>query len=111
MDNVLKLANALSSEIKNSGLYKVYTKAKSELTEDLQAQINIFKRLHYEAMIKDEPCTLDEEKHLAKLYFDLMRNPLTKSFMESERELLKTVSTINEILYADFPIDIKFVSD
>ncbi len=111
MDNVLKLANALSSEIKNSVLYKSYTKAKSELTDDLQAQINLFKRLHFESMIKDEPSTLDEEKYLAKLYFDLMRNPITKGFMESEQELLKTIATVNNILYADFPIDIKFVSD
>lgn len=111
MENILKLAENLAQEIKESGLYQQFEDAKANLQKhtELQGQLNQFKRMQFEAETSGKELPLDEEKYIAKLYFDLMRNPISKTYLETEQGLLNMVCEINRLLYSEFPIEINFI--
>ncbi len=106
MDNekvVMAAAAQLKEAIQQCDCVKNYEKYKALVVgnDEMLAKIEYLKKLQLEHALNEhgnEKISLDKEKELSKLYFDVLLNEDAKQFIECESELLKMLSQVFEVV-------------
>jgi cell fate (sporulation/competence/biofilm development) regulator YlbF (YheA/YmcA/DUF963 family) len=96
LDDILIAASDLGRRISESGVGADYAAALSGVKgqSELWAKIEDFKRVQME--YGRSGIELDQEKYLAKLYFDLCANPDAERFLEAEKKMLGLMLEVHE---------------
>jgi cell fate (sporulation/competence/biofilm development) regulator YlbF (YheA/YmcA/DUF963 family) len=98
-DDILNAAGALGTRISESGVYADYGAALARVNNnpDLWSRIEEFKRVQTDYGRGE--ISLDQEKHLSKLYFDLCANPDAEQFLNAEKKMLALMISVHERLW------------
>jgi len=111
-DNIFDLADKILNCIKESKVYNDYLDAKNNVEDDTEIMEKIkfykIKDLEFQnKIIQNQTVSFDEEKYMSELYFNLMLNPKSKRFIESEKNMINLMGSIYERL-SDCKIELLF---
>ena len=109
-DDLFKLADTLTSAIKNSKCYNDYLISKEQIKEDskLCDKIREFKSLHIDLQKKklnNEEISFDYERDISKRYYNLILNENVKTFLENEQILIKLMGDIYNRISTECVLD------
>ncbi len=113
MERIFELTNNLANALEECECFKNYTNSKIKISSntDLCRRIKEFKGAHlnFQAkLLQNIQTSFDEERHVSKLYADLLLNDDARLFLESEKIMLeiiaKVYSTINNSCKIDMDI-------
>ncbi len=107
MEKVISAANELAAAITNSACYIEYKKYKEIIASDkeLSDKVSYFRKtqLEYQAkLIENKGVSFEEEKHISKMYFDIILNDNAKIFIECEKQMLDLVCMVQDVIFNDF---------
>ena len=100
VDSILEAARKLGIDISTSDIYTDYNSAFLRIKDntELLERIAEFKRVQID--YSRDTISLDQEKHVSKLFFDLCANPDAAQFLEAEKKMLTLMLGVNESLWA-----------
>ena len=109
MNTILDAARKLGSSISKSDIYTDYSAKLMRIKDntELLTRIAEFKRVQID--YNRAGVSLDQEKYVSKLFFDLCANPDAAHFLEAEKKMLTLMIEVHESLWAD--CDIFIVGD
>lgn len=109
VNGILDASSELGRRISGSDIYEDYNAAllRVKNNPELLAKIAGFKRIQMDYSRGE--ISLDQEKHLSKMFFDLCSNPDAAQFLETEKKMLALMIEVHENLWAG--CDILLVGD
>lgn len=101
--NIYDTANKLAHELKTSNEYIEYKKAREELNEniELKTKVDEFEKARYEIQLSSMTGgEQDKQKaeEFQKLYIELVKNPITKKYLDLELKFNVILADINKII-------------
>lgn len=111
-DTLLSDARALAGKLQSSELYRSYCLSKNDLLKDplLLERVKAYKSIQWELEIKrlkEGGVGFEEEKRVSREYIELSLNPVAKTYLDCEHELLalyrETMDIICEACDLDLP--------
>ena len=102
MQQIIEAARDLSDKLKNSGLYKEYKQAKTEVyaRAELVTLHNEYKRLARELAAQNdgEPSILQRKERVSAAYFAAASHYELKRFLDAERALVELMCDVLDIV-------------
>jgi len=100
---IMQAARSLAAQLSASECCVAYHAAKADISADpaLMLKLDAYKKRHiaYRLTVQNgEPASLDVEKEIGSLYGELMLEPRTRAFLESERVLTEATADICQML-------------
>lgn len=101
--NVYDTANKLAGELRQSDEYLNYKRIKSELDKnpDVKAKIREFEEKRYAVQLealKGEEQEKTKLEEMQKIYIELMKDDLAKSYFEAELKFNVLITDVNKII-------------
>lgn len=101
--NVYDTANKLAQELKTSSEYLEYKRVKSELDQnpEIKAKMREFEEKRYEVQLeglKGEEQDKEKLEEMQKMYAELIKNELAKSYFDIELKFNVLITDVNKII-------------
>lgn len=101
--NVYDTANKLAQELKTSNEYLEYKRIKIEIDKnpDIKAKIKEFEEKRYDVQLealKGEEQEKTKLEEMQKLYIELMKDDLAKSYFDIELKFNVLIADVNKII-------------
>ncbi len=101
--NVYDTANRLAAELRTSKEYLDYKRIKKELDQnpDVKAKIREFEEKRYSVQLealKGEEQEKDKLEEMQKIYIELMKDELAKSYFDIELKFNVLIADVNKII-------------
>lgn len=114
MNDLLNETKMFVEKIKQSDIYKDYIESKKnlELKENLNAQVDDFRRRSFEIQLDHNYGYYNCYEQLVNLkntHDELLSNPLVKEFMDNELKLTKMLSDILNVFAEEINFDVDFL--